>query len=222
MAMRSAIHLLGLLLILPSAAWSVRDMRGLPVSWRSAARLSTSAVRCCATEAGEEVPPDFETVCAEAAEAVRDGLLRGRRGLRVDVGVPSLDPGSPMYEPSHLARVCLEIAKVKARAGARAGNPKPKPKVKPKPKPNPNPNPNPSPSPSPSPSQDGLSTLASDGRVLLLLPGFTTSGAASGLLADEGMGWPEDFRERVQISALGLQPPPDTADELPAAVIVAP
>ena len=179
--MRSAIHMLGLLLAAaPSAAWSVRSMRGLSVSRWSAARLSTSAVRCCATEAGEEMPPDFETVCSEAAEAVRDGLLRGRRGLRVDVGVPSLDPGSRMYEPSHLARVCLEIAK------------------------------------------DGLSTLPGDGRVLLLLPGFTTSGAASGLLADQDMGWPEDFRERVQISALGMQPPPEMADELPAAVIVAP
>ena len=115
--MRSAMQVLGLLLVLPvasawmvkapSAAWSVRTMRGLSVSQCSAARLSTRAVRCCATEAGEEMPPDFETVCSEAAEAVRDGLLRGRRGLRVDVGVPSLDPGSRMYEPSHLARVCL-------------------------------------------------------------------------------------------------------------------
>ena len=157
--MRSAMHVLGLLLVLPvasawmvkapSAAWSVRTMRGLSVSQCSAARLSTRAVRCCATEAGEEMPPDFETVCSEAAEAVRDGLLRGRRGLRVDVGVPSLDPGSRMYEPSHLARVCLEIAKVRARARVRAGSPKPKPKPKPTPKPNPNPNPNPSPSPSP-------------------------------------------------------------------------
>ena len=120
LAMRSAIHVLGLMLLAaaPSAAWSVRSMRGLSVSRWSAARLSTSAVRCCATEAGEEMPPDFETVCSEAAEAVRDGLLRGRRGLRVDVGVPSLDPGSRMYEPSHLARVCLEIAKVRARARA--------------------------------------------------------------------------------------------------------
>ena len=75
-----------LLAAAPSAAWSVRSMRGLSVSRWSAARLSTSAVRCCATEAGEEMPPDFETVCSEAAEAVRDGLLRGRRGLRVDVG----------------------------------------------------------------------------------------------------------------------------------------
>ena len=99
--------------------------------------------------------------------------------MRIDVGVPSLDPSSRMYEPSHLARVCLEVAK------------------------------------------DGLSTLPGDGRVLLLLPGFTTSGAASGLLADEDMGWPADFRERVQISALGLQGPPEEPDELPAAVIVA-
>lgn len=99
--------------------------------------------------------------------------------MRIDVGVPSLDPSSRMYEPSHLARVCLEVAK------------------------------------------DGLSTLPGDGRVLLLLPGFTTSGAASGLLADEAMGWPADFRERVQISALGLQAPPEGSDELPAAVIVA-
>ena len=97
-------------------------------------------------------PPDLDTVCAEAAEAVRGGLLRGRRGMRIDVGVPSLDPSSRMYEPSHLARVCLELAK------------------------------------------DGLATLPGDGRVLLLLPGFTTSGAASGLLADEAMGWPADFR----------------------------
>ena len=148
-----AMQVLGLLLLLPvasawmvkapSAAWSVRTMRSLSVSQCSAARLSTRAVRCCATEAGEEMPPDFETVCSEAAEAVRDGLLRGRRGLRVDVGVPSLDPGSRMYEPSHLARVCLEIAKVRARARARAGNPKPNPKAKVTPSPNPNPSPNP-------------------------------------------------------------------------------
>ena len=145
--MRLAMHVLGLLLVLPvasawmvkapSAAWSVRTMRGLSVSQCSAARLSTRAVRCCATEAGEEMPPDFETVCSEAAEAVRDGLLRGRRGLRVDVGVPSLDPGSRMYEPAHLARVCLEIAKVRARARARAGNPNPNPNPKAKPNPNP-------------------------------------------------------------------------------------
>ena len=124
-------------------------------------------------------------MCAEAAEEVRGGLLRGRRGMRIDVGVPSLDPSSRMYEPSHLARVCLELAK------------------------------------------DGLAPL--DGRVLLLLPGFTTSGAASSLLADETLGWPAEFRERVQISALGLQAPPDSfegapdvdGEEMPAAVIVA-
>ena len=160
--MRSAMHALGLLLVLPaasawmvkapSAAWSVRTMRGLSVSQCSAARLSTRAVRCCATEAGEEMPPDFETVCSEAAEAVRDGLLRGRRGLRVDVGVPSLDPGSRMYEPAHLARVCLEIAKVRARARARAGNPNPSPKAKAKPTPKLNPNPSPSPNPNPNPN----------------------------------------------------------------------
>ena len=40
----------------------------------------------------EVTPPDLDTVCAEAAEAVRGGLLRGRRGMRIDVGVPSLDP----------------------------------------------------------------------------------------------------------------------------------
>lgn len=125
----------------------------------------------------DEAPPDLDTVCAEAAAAVRGGLLRGRRGMRIDVGVPSLDPGSRMYEPAHLARVCLELAK------------------------------------------DGLAPL--DGRVLLLLPGFTTSGAASSLLADDALGWPAELRDRVEISALGLSRPPEDPDALPAAVIVA-
>ena len=52
-AMRAAIHLLGLLLAAPTAAWSVRTVRGLAASQRSA-RLLPSAVRCCATE-GEGV-----------------------------------------------------------------------------------------------------------------------------------------------------------------------
>ena len=52
--MRAAtIHVaLGLLLAAPTAAWSVRTVRGLVASQRS---LLPSAVRCCATE-GEGAP----------------------------------------------------------------------------------------------------------------------------------------------------------------------
>ena len=53
-SMRAAtIHVaLGLLLAAPTAAWSVRTVRGLVASQRS---LLPSAVRCCATE-GEGAP----------------------------------------------------------------------------------------------------------------------------------------------------------------------
>ncbi|KAL1521417.1 hypothetical protein AB1Y20_021081 [Prymnesium parvum] len=58
-----------------------------------------------------DVPSDLETVCAEAAATIREGLLRGVRGMRVDLGVPAVNIASPMFEPAALGRICLELAR---------------------------------------------------------------------------------------------------------------
>jgi len=159
---------LGYLLLLlapPEAlAWTVRPSH---IARRSVA--VRRGPRCCA------VPTDLETLCDEACAAVRGGLLNGKRGMRVDVGLPSLNPTGRMYEPSYLARMCLELTKA-------------------------------------------LTML--DGRILVLLPGLTTSGEAMKQLEDESFDWSDELRERVQISTLGLQGKPDEAD-LPGAVVVA-
>lgn len=158
--------LMSAMLVPLGAAWTVAPFR-VP---------SRTSIRMCAAE---DPPQTMEQMCDEASASVRSGLLRGKRAMRVDVGISSLDPRSPMYEPGTLARICLELAK------------------------------------------DGLAPLG--GSLLLLLPGFTTSGAATELLTDSDnqLNWPSDFRERVRISSLGMQGPPSEVAELPAAVVVA-
>ena len=141
-----------LLLFLVSAvksAWMARPFPRARQAGRACDRL-----RCCAEPA--DFATDLDAVCLEACTAVRGDLLRGKRGMRIDVGLPSLDPGGRMYEPEHLARVCLELSKT-------------------------------------------LALL--EGRVLVLLPGFTTSGAAMSVLENDALDWPADFRERVSVSS---------------------
>ena len=46
---------------------------------------------------------------ARARAARSEALLTGRRGLRADVNIPSLDPTGPSYEPAVLARFALDL-----------------------------------------------------------------------------------------------------------------
>lgn len=82
----------------------------------SSLRVDLKAARRCPTPRlqmgdAEEVPTDLETICNEASGTVRNGILRGVRGMRVDIGVPAVNTASPMFEADVLGRICLELAK---------------------------------------------------------------------------------------------------------------
>ena len=73
---------------------------------------SRAGVRALIPSEGEEVevPRHLDEVCDRCRQALRTSLAAGKRGLRVEAGVPSLDVGSRAYEPAMLARFTLELA----------------------------------------------------------------------------------------------------------------
>ena len=88
--------------VLVAAAWRAPAQFSRP---RAAVR---AAPRACAAD-GSNLPTDLETVSEGARGSIREALLTGRRGLRADVNIPSLDPTGPSYEPAVLARFALDL-----------------------------------------------------------------------------------------------------------------
>ena len=86
--------------VLVAAAWRAPAQFSRP---RAAVR---AAPRACAAD---NLPTDLETVSEGARGSIREALLTGRRGLRADVNIPSLDPTGPSYEPAVLARFALDL-----------------------------------------------------------------------------------------------------------------
>ena len=57
-----------------------------------------------------QIPSTLDAVCEEARKSLQQALASGKRGLRVEAGVPSLDASSQAYEPAMMARFALEIS----------------------------------------------------------------------------------------------------------------
>ena len=78
--------------------------------WRTSAMAvpRLGGVHSCIGEPAE-VPTTLGDICTEAIDSVRSALMGGKRGMRVDVGVPALDMRSRMFDADVLARLCLEI-----------------------------------------------------------------------------------------------------------------
>ena len=63
----------------------------------------------CEADDPIHIPADLDAVCEEARKALRVALASGKRGLRVEAGVPALDISSRAYEPVMMARFALEV-----------------------------------------------------------------------------------------------------------------